>query len=519
MRHLLIIPDNLQAIGLSGISTLKVLSTGLDNVKNPLVLSELNFNASTLHHLAMALRSIESLKLQISTCSNHSPDAIEEFDKPKAVKVSKDIASLMPSISSLDLTFNYSDDSATLFRNFLTNMTLSKLTTVRLDGASIDSKFLGTFTLGLVNVESLFLEWICLTKGKWPTILEAMLKLKKLNHLHLNYLSVTSGAACFLKEAEPVEAARDDAQDGWGMLSPFSLNGGGAAAGNTAGGAANHPWDIQGSSSSEFVTDEEDVDGEDDEDEYDPDEADDDDSMPDLEPQTGAAPAQPAQLPPSLTQVLSSLYPDSDAETDDSMPDLEPQTGDAPSQPAAQPPAPQATAAAANTAQNGEEEHNPYLSTSTNQAAQAPPDPESPDSRFGRGTERGRVICLNSSKEIQELMPRFIKEYHIVDADDDMDNDGMFGPPIVIPVGAGAGAAAAPLPTFNAFMNHLHAAFVGPGTNNGNGGGFGNLGALQGLGAPQAPTPFGLGPLPPPASTNAGTAGGGSEEEWTDEDY
>jgi hypothetical protein len=529
----------MQSIALSGISTLKVLSTGLDNVKNPLTLNDINFSGRTLHHLSKTLRNIESLRLQITTRSTTNlPGEEEGFDKAKAMKVTKDFASLMPSIEILHLTFSYSPMSATLCRNFLANMTISKLNTLRLDSAYIDSKFLGTFMLGLVNVESLFLEWIELTKGEWPVILEALNKLKKLNHLHLTSLTVASGAACFLKELEPEEAARDTAQNGWDLFGPFSLNGGGTGAGISAAGAAHPPLDIQGSSSSEFITDEEDEDEDEDEDGEDEDDSgEDDDSMPELEPQTEEAPAHPTQPPPSLTQVLSSLYPDSDAETDNSMPELEPQTEEAPSQSAAQP-APPLAAATTNTTHNNNHDHDQQ---GPSNAPQAPLDPGSLESRLGRGVERGRVICLNTSKEIQEQLPRFIKEYHIVDAEDEMDDDLLGGMPIAIPVGglgagggAGPGAAAgagnangaaadaglAPPPTTNAIMNHLHALM----TANPNGGTFtisGPPGAGQGHGHGHSPAlpPSVFGPPPPAISTNTDTAGGGSDEDWTGDDY
>jgi hypothetical protein len=272
------------------------------------------------------------------------------------------------------------------------------------------------------------------------------------------------------------------------------LNGGGTGAGISAAGAAHPPLDIQGSSSSEFITDEEDED-EDGEDE--------DDSGVD----------------------------------DNSMPELEPQTEEAPSQSAAQP-APPLAAATTNTTHNNNHDHDQQ---GPSNAPQAPLDPGSLESRLGRGVERGRVICLNTSKEIQEQLPRFIKEYHIVDAEDEMDDDLLGGMPIAIPVGglgagggAGPGAAAgagnangaaadaglAPPPTTNAIMNHLHALM----TANPNGGTFtisGPPGAGQGHGHGHSPAlpPSVFGPPPPAISTNTDTAGGGSDEDWTGDDY
>ena len=501
---------------------LKVLSTGFDNVKNQLVLNDLNFNSRTLDNLKKTLRNVDSLRLQITTRSNNrylDEDEGEQvtFDKATAIKVAQDIASLMPSIEFLDLTLSYSAGSGLLCRNFINNMSISKLTTLRLDSVRIDAKSLGTIVLGLVNVETLFLEWIHLTKGTWPTILEALLKLKKLNHLHLNYLAVPGGAACFLKTLEPTGPPRDGAPTGWDLFGPFSLNGGGTGPGTAAAGAANPPLDDQGSGSSEFGTDEEDEDEDYDEDEEDEDEDEDedysdedDDSMPELEPQTAETPAQPSQSPPSLTQVLSNLYPDSDAETDDSMPELEPQSGEASPQPATQP-APPLPAATASTAPNQNNSHSQHAPPN---APQAPPEPSSLEPRLGSGTERGRVVCLNTSNEIQELLPRLIKEYHIVDAEDDLDDDLLGGMPIAIPVGGlGAGATgagntngAAPQPTTNAIMNHLHALANANGA--GQGHGYGHGPALP-------PLVFGS-PLP----ANTGAGGGGSEEEGSDdEDY
>lgn len=441
-----------------------MLSTGLDRVKNPLTLNNIKFTSRTLHRLSKSLRNIESLSLQITTHSNNNTQAVLDFDDAKAIKVMKDIASLMPNIESLDLSLDYSEDSATLSRSFLKNMAVSKLTKLRLDYASIDSKSLAKFTLGLVNVESLFLEWIVLTKGNWPTVLEALLKLEKLNHLHLHYLGVPDSPVCFLKELDRAEVASQHAQDVGGLLGTWPLADGGTGADTAAAGA----------------TQEQD-----------------------------------------------------DSDDHDSMPELEPQTGDAPSQPAVQSQQALSTTPTANAIHNQTSDH---IHNSTNQ--QAVPDPESLEYRLGGSTERGRVICLNTSKEIQELLPRFIKEYHIFDEEEDLGNV-VFGlpgpfppilgpfPPVAIAVGAGAGGgigvaagagvghatgagtvAGVPGAIPPALLSH-YLTLLGPPPSMLNG----NAGASATYGPPLPPSPFGAGVPHASAATDTGAASGDGEEE------
>jgi hypothetical protein len=546
----------MQAIAFSEISTLKTLTSRLDNMKNPLTLSDLSFNGRTLHHLGKTLRGLESLRLQMTSMSGATGDE-SHFDKERAIRVMKNVSSLMPSITHLDLSFPYNRHSFAMCQAFVNGAPVSKLRTLRLDGVFVDSKFLGTLICGLVRVENLYLEFIRLSKGTWPTMLEAMLKLKKLKHLHLHLLTVPSGAACFLKPLEVNDTSREDNQDPWGSFPLFGAGGGNGA--TTAGAAA--PLVIPGPSESDIPTDEDGDDDEDDEEDYDDDSEDEDesdDSMPELEPQTEDAPThsasqpqpQPAPTPAAaaaadnqapltaptsisaLAHALSTLYTDSDAETDDSMPNLEPQTADTSSQATTQPT--QVQQLPATSTNNSNDVHNSQSHTGHHNTPQISPDPNALESRLGKGLERGRVICLNTAKEIKEHLPRFMKEYHIVD--DEMEDD-MFAP-LAFPMGgaglgAGAGAgggavggqgqgAAAhpPPPTVANIFNTL---FQHAGGNNGHGPGVTIHGPFFGPAPPPAPAAIatnaqdvGTNATAPPASPFAATVE--SDEGWTDDE-
>lgn len=503
----------MQAIAFSGIGTLQNLYCGLDSVTNPLTLNDLNFAGRTLHHLGKTLHGIEGLRLQMTSSTKSIVAQNEHFDKYKALKVMKSTAQLVPSVSYLDLTFFYDSLSSIMCRTFIDNITLSNLNKLRLNDVFLESKFLGTLIYGLTNAETLFLEYIQLTKGTWPTVLQMMLKLKKLKHLHLTSIAVPSGTACFLKALDPKNGPRNGGSGGWDSLNLF-----GGGTGQGAAGAGAHAPD-----GFDFL-----IDGDDYYDDYDSgdeDDSEDDDNddsggtMPELEPptrdlstnataqaplplQTTASAPNPtpqnAQAGSStLAQTLYSPYSDSDGETDEDMPDLEPNTGN-PSQPQA------STPTNNNNSSNGQSNQTNHRSSTARPTA---PDPGSLEARLGQGIDRGRVVCLNTAKEIREQLPRFIKEYHIVDENVEDDMFGGLTIPLgggAIPLGGGAGTGggfgqgaaggAGPAPPA-AVTNMLNALFQpGNGGHNAHGPGF----ALHG--------PF-FGPPPPPAGQNAGANG------------
>ena len=477
-----------QAIAFSGISTLKSLSTLLDKINNALTLQNVNFNGRTLFNLREPLRNLKAFSLQMTSLPNDTTTK-DRFDKAKATKLMQNIAKLIPSVDSLDLIFSYNPASFTMCQTFMDEIHLSKLKKLRLEGVYTGPKFLGTLICALVNVENLQLEYINLTKGAWPTMLEALLKLKKLNHLHVTHVGVPSGAACFLSK-EKKQSTAD-----------------GAAPPNTVSfdGQNMTPFPDFGYDGPE---DENSYDGSEDEDEDDSD-ADTDDSMPELEPQTNDEPTlaavQPSQpgagataaltVPPAPTAVDHS----SGDETDDSMPDLEPQPQDEPAQTNAPPAQP---------AQPAQPPANQHTHSRHINGIHTPPlDPNSLESRLGVGTERGIVICLKTNEEIQQLLRRFIKEYRIIDYDDE-ELDDMYGPynfpNVGMAMGVGpvpaAGGAAGAIPGAGAGAGAAGAAAGGVGAATGAGTGTGlGVGTAGGQGGIPGAMPFGP---PPPQLVN-----------------
>ena len=379
----------------------------------------------------------------------------------------------------------------------------------------IDAESLGIIICKVAAMEDLQLAWINLTEGAWPMVLEAIQKLKELRHLHLMYLHEAERKACFLKANE---------EDGANQNAPVGFN---DFFGPQDYDALSDDDEDEEDYGGEDVEDEE----EDDDDEYD---SEDDDSIPDLESlpgadtqtstvNTDAGPASNADEKPPFFEVQNNPSmpwstepappPPSASDTDDSPPDVEPQASAAQSSDIPSPllsstiPAPPFPV----------QSYNHHGANNTNHTTHTTTDHAPPEAQpFGYGEQRGHYICLSGSKEIREQLPTFIKEYNLLDDNDDYLN-GMPPPP------AGNAGAAGGAGGMNAIINSLGAAFgmqptnvfgnahggaatfVGPGPAGGGGGGqtvaigIGNT-VIGGFTLPGGMPP------PPPQGAN-GTAG------------
>ena len=446
----------LRAIASSNASSLLGFSTDLDHVKNTLTMANLTLDSKTLNGLTKAFRSLNVINLQISSIGQGKiSESSDGLDTVKGAQTMQRLAGALSSVRKVMLSFSYSPSSSILCQNFTSNIDLSKLTDFKLDSTFIDAQSLGIMICKMTNIEDLQFRWIDLTEGTWPKILEAILELQKLTHLHLTFLHEAGLAVGFRK---PVEQE-----------------------GRTEGGPVNFtdlfgPGDTLGESD-----DEDDEDFDDDEDSLDDDEDLDSDGDDDSSDDLPGLASSPGPLPSAISDADMAF----ESDTDDSMPDLEPQDA---------PPLAQTTMPATgqtNTSHPVHQTHNGH--TASNHAQSIPVDADR--------DSRGRNICLSGSKEIREQLPIFIKDYNIVEDDEADDLLNAF------PIGAGAGgaggaggngAAGGPPGNINAFLNSLGAAIgMGPPTN------------VTGNAHTGAATFIGPMPPPPPAAAGGGNAGQG----------
>lgn len=123
----------------------------------------------------------------------------------------KKLATTLPALLGLDLTFDSGPSSGVFFSNFALNLDLSKMTKLYLQSIYVDVSPLGMALCKLSSIKDLRLVFINLTKGNWVTILKAIQKLTgHLTHLHLMYLLEAQRKVYFLKQIE-----REDMPDSY----------------------------------------------------------------------------------------------------------------------------------------------------------------------------------------------------------------------------------------------------------------------------------------------------------------
>ena len=441
------------AIANSGIDTLTRFSTDLDGIKNPLTLASLSFTPKLLAGLAKSFQSLKTLNLQIRSIEpGRSTEDHDGVNTVRGADTMQRLAGIMLSIERLHLRFSYSASSSVLCQNFTASMELSKLTFLKLDSIYLDAQSLGITLCKATAIEDLQLLYINLTEGIWPTVLKVIQKLDKLQHLHLMYLYESTQRVSFLEPIEH-EAIGPHAPGGPQVFPPGF---------NDFVDFGDDEEDDE-----DYEPDDEDDDDDDDDDDY-SDEDEEDDSLPDLEP-----------LPGAYARPSVESDEESDTDTDDSMPSLEPQSGAGPHTGMAivESDANQTHAPQHHTHGTTNANHNTHTTANHSPPALNP---------FGHDEERGRYICLSSPQEIRVQLPTFIKEYNVLDDNDDFMNG--IPPP---PPGNTGGAGMPPPGNMNALINSLGAAFgMGPPANV-----TGNVqaGAATFIGPPLPP---GLGPVP-----------------------
>ena len=109
----------------------------------------------------------------------------------------------LPNLKELALDFDTkSHASGLLFRRFVSGIDFSKLTSLNVVGLSIEAARLTKSISQLTQVKDLRLYCVEVNPGSWSTVLVAIKKLEKLNHLHLQYLRESGCKSYFLKQRD-----------------------------------------------------------------------------------------------------------------------------------------------------------------------------------------------------------------------------------------------------------------------------------------------------------------------------
>lgn len=152
------------------------------------------FKQPMLKTLPGVLNSISRLELWLKSSKK---------DKEFGTTLSKFEATLSH-LKRLSLHFDHSSGSGKACQKLIAKVDLSQLISLRLSGFSIAAPALVKMMTRLNEVGELRLEWINVTDGTWPAVLQTIANFEHIDHLHLKYLSEGGCKSYFLKQ-EPLE--------------------------------------------------------------------------------------------------------------------------------------------------------------------------------------------------------------------------------------------------------------------------------------------------------------------------
>lgn len=373
-------------------SSITDFRTALSGQRQALSLQDIKFVKGTREGLRRTLGNVSRLRLSLK-CQDASTGAT------RSEKTVSNFASIFKNTTDLMLHFDFDEMSGSLCSAFMSRMRLSTLTKLMLETLHISEGALTQMITSMPDLVDLQLEWINLQSGTWVPILKSLLKLEKLDHLHLMYLQEDRRKVFFLEqptdeELEALDAQQDLLDDDW-------------------------------------VDDDEDVE----EDESDS-EDDDDDEMPDLVTEDGTPVADtntPDLVEYETPVTAGASEPSLSGNDDDEMPALEVEAVDPITKTTLTGAEVPSMLPSSSTVATGESEHR--------MPEHIPPGDE------GCG-ERGFYVCV-SGKEIARQLPIFIKEYNVGESTDAVHD-------IAMPPGMPANM---PPAVFNNVMNNFAATF------------------------------------------------------------
>lgn len=197
----------LRAVAESGINTVTHFGTRLrsSNYHGLSPVTDFNLKPKTLRDLGDAFVGLSSLTLQFRSHLLSPGKEDTRNDLTRATKRMKALASVFGSATSLALIFDSGEWSKQICWSLATNLDLSRLTSLVIQGLCIDMPSLLSIVNRLKATRFLSLQAVELIgeNDSWAPVLAAMKTMPSLDHLHLMYLLVCGQRAYFLEPVKP----------------------------------------------------------------------------------------------------------------------------------------------------------------------------------------------------------------------------------------------------------------------------------------------------------------------------
>lgn len=199
----------MRAVAVSGVPV-HDFKTEFKNSRDGINLKQMSFAYETYQKLLHTFQNTSHLHLRLN-------DDRAALIEPRDALPACHFSSLFPNLTDLSLSFIFGPQTGILCATFLCKIPLGKLKTLQLDNAIVSDALLARTISEAANLTELKLERVNLVKGTWPDILEAIMELEHLSHLHLMYLREGGCKAFFLTQldVEPEDDGLVEDVDDW----------------------------------------------------------------------------------------------------------------------------------------------------------------------------------------------------------------------------------------------------------------------------------------------------------------
>lgn len=203
------------AIAFSRVKTLRAIETRFVYSMNGLFLESIANvgKPAVLRSVAPVLKGLTKLELSIRGRTYSLNGSTNQKALKTSQKYLQDFVRRLHGLKELDLSFDSSGQSGTIFNIFASGLRLEQLTTVKLHSLNVNDVAFANSIEGMIAVRDLHLLWVNITKGTWIPILKAIKTLPKLHHLHLMY-SQEKGRKVFFLAQEDAPEENESMPDG-----------------------------------------------------------------------------------------------------------------------------------------------------------------------------------------------------------------------------------------------------------------------------------------------------------------
>lgn len=206
----------LHAVADSGLSTIQHLETALTYRGWKWILwRDFDCSPALLSKLHKCFNNLQSLKLQVRSKAvrDENPPLLPSETSSRGIQNLYKYSSVFKNAKALHYTGDNAPSSGKLFVGLISKFNFKTLTRLVIESCSIDHQRLAGILCLAGNAETIALHAINLERGTWTPILQALLKLPKLNHLHLWYPSEDQSPVSFFKLPEqPLKGHKSLAQ-------------------------------------------------------------------------------------------------------------------------------------------------------------------------------------------------------------------------------------------------------------------------------------------------------------------